>query len=109
MIGPRVRLPDRRVCVGIAMGALTACSFLPIGPMPVVCDDGVPPNVCDGVQDRWHLMTDLPRSRIVRIEVECIDCNPAGAEMVYRAFLTDGAMSQVGEAFWVPDWADFPE
>jgi len=92
------------------MGALTACSALPqFGPMPVVCDDGIPPHVCDSVREEWHLMTDLPRSRLVRIEVECVACDPARAEMVYRAVLTDGTTSEIGEASWVPDWADFPE
>ena len=77
--------------------------------MQVVCDDGVPPEVCESVHDDWDVMTDLPRSRIVRIEVKCVACDPAAAEMVYQAVLTDGTTSEIGEASWVPDWADFPE
>lgn len=103
----------RRVCVIILMVALTACSALPqFGPMPVECDDGVPPQVCDSVREGWPRMTEgigLPRDRIVRIEVECVACDPTSAEMVYWAVLTDGTNREIGEASWVPDWADFPE
>lgn len=101
----------KRVCVFIAMVALTACSALPqFGPMPVECDDGVPPQVCDSVREGWPRMTeDLPRDRIVRIEVECVACDPTSAEMVFWAVLTDGTNREIGEASWVPDWADFPE
>ena len=54
-------------------------------------------------------MADLPRSIIVRIEVECVACDPASAEMVYRAVLSNGTTSEIGEASWVPDWGGFPE
>jgi hypothetical protein len=78
--------------------------------MPVLCDDGIPPNVCDGFREDWHLLvTELPRDRIVRIEVRCVACTPTAAEMTYWAVLTDGTTTEPGEGSWVPDWADFPE
>jgi hypothetical protein len=78
--------------------------------MPVVCDDGVPQPICEDVRGgSWRRMTDLPRSNIVRIEVQCVVCEPAAAEVVFRAVLTDSTTSEIGEASWVPDWADFPE
>jgi hypothetical protein len=96
----------KRVCVIIAMAALAAC--LPqFGPMPVECDDGVPPNVCDSVREDWPRMTEgigLQRDRIVRIEVECVACDPTSAEMVIWAVLTDGPPREIGEASWVPDF-----
>ena len=101
----------RLMCAAIAMGSLAACSALPqFGPMPVVCDDGIPQTVCEDVRaGSWRNGTDLTRSNIVRIEVECIVCEPTAAEFVYRAVFTDGTTSEYGEGSWVPDRADFPE
>lgn len=53
-------------------------------------------------------MTRLPRDRIVRIEVECVDCDRTSARMVYRAVLTDGTASEIGEGSWYPS-GGFPE
>jgi hypothetical protein len=102
-----------RPAVVLLLGSLTACSALPqFGPMPVNCDAGVPPNVCDGVREDWPRMTEglgLTRDRIVRIDVECVACDPTRAQMEFWAVLTDGTTVEIGEADWVPDWADFPE
>ena len=102
----------RAAVVGaVVVGVLTACSTWPqVGPVPVVCDRGVPPVVCDSVWDEWHLMTeDLPQSSIVRIEVQCVACDPRSAEMKYWAVMTDGTRHNIGESSWVPDWGGLPE
>ena len=46
----------------------------------------------------------LQRDRIVRIEVECVACDPTSAEMVIWAVLIDGPPREIGEASWVPDF-----
>jgi hypothetical protein len=100
----------RGVSAAIAIGSLTGCSVLPqFGPMPVVCDDGIPQTVCDGVRaGDWRNGTDLERSNIVRIEVECLVCEPTAASFVYRAVFTDGTTSEYGAGSWVPDLGGLP-
>jgi len=91
-----------RACVAaIAIGVLAGCIPVPqSGPMPVVCDEGVPPVVCTDMRDTWDLITELPRSQIVRIEVECIACGDRGADMLIRAVLTDGTTAELGVTVW---------
>ena len=71
--------------------------------MPVVCDEGIPAHICDDVRTRWVDMANQPRERIVRIEVQCVVCVPAGGEGEVWALLTDGTMVEIAGISWVPE------
>lgn len=91
-----------RTCIAVvAAGAMAGCvAPPPSGPMHVECDEAVPARACADVRQGGWRHAALPRSRIVRIEVETVEGDAVVGSATSTAVLTDGTTVLLGELSW---------